>query len=221
MKAQKNKNPLWDASECALVIMDYQPEVLEFIHDKTREFIELNVSTLARMASRLNIPVILSTLFLKKGNNSPTLNDISSALPNALEIDRNSSNGWDEEAFVNAVRNTKKKKLIMCGVLTSGCLTYTALCAMAEGFEVAFVEDAVGDRSKEEHDMAVMRLIQAGAVPNTTLATMTEWFRNWSSPIAEHAREIFPGYLIEMSKMRGYPVASIVDKYGFDQSYEG
>jgi hypothetical protein len=42
----------------------------------------------------------------------------------------------------------------------------------------------------ESHDVAVLRLIQAGAVPNTTVAMITEWFRDWAGPLAAAAREL-------------------------------
>jgi len=64
----------------------------------------------------------------------------------------------------------------MCGIATSVCLAYPAVHALADGYEVAFIEDAMGDWSKEEHDVAVMRLAHAGAVPNTTSGMMCEWF---------------------------------------------
>ena len=35
---------------------------------------------------------------------------------------------------------------------TSACLTYPVVSALADGYEVAFIEDAVGDSSKRQHD---------------------------------------------------------------------
>jgi hypothetical protein len=41
----------------------------------------------------------------------------------------------------------------------------------------------------------------AGAVPNTTLAVVMEWFRDWAGPLADAAREVTVWYLAEVSKV--------------------
>jgi nicotinamidase-related amidase len=198
-------NAIWDADDCALLLIDYQPEVMDGIHDKDPKLVELNVCTLAKMAVKFDIPVILSTVAVKMGIDSPTIPSLKEVLPGVDEIDRTSMNAWEDEAFVKAVKATERKKLVMSGIVTSVCLAYPAVHALSEGYEVAFVEDAVGDRSKDEHDLAVMRLVQAGAVPNSTVGIMAEWFRDWASPRAKFAREIFPSYLIEVNSMKGFP----------------
>ena len=40
--------------------------------------------------------------------------------------------------------------------------------------------DASGGVSAEAHDMAVRRLVQAGAVPITWMAVVSEWQRDWA-----------------------------------------
>jgi nicotinamidase-related amidase len=60
------------------------------------------------------------------------------------------------------------------------CLVFPALDALREGYEVYFVTDASGGTSKEAHDMAVQRLIQAGAVPVTWQQVLLEYQRDWA-----------------------------------------
>jgi nicotinamidase-related amidase len=204
MIAQK-KTPLWDSKDCALIFIDYQPEVLDGVHEKDRPLMELNACTLARMARRFEIPVVLSTVAVKLGVDSPTIASLKAEMPDVEEIDRTSMDAWEDEAFVNAVKATGRKKLVMCGIVTSVCLAFPAVHAISEGYSVAFVADAIGDRTKEEHETAVLRLVQAGAVPMTTAGMMAEWFRDWASPLAKQAREVFPGFLLEFSKIKGWP----------------
>lgn len=199
-------NAIWKAEDSALILIDYQPEVMDNIHERDLKLIELNAVALAKMATKLNIPVVLSTVAVKLGIEKPTIPALKQVLPDVEEIDRTTMNAWEDEAFVKAVKATGRKKLVMGGIVTSVCLVYPAIEALAEGYEVMFIEDAVGDRSKQEHDMAVMRLIQAGAVPNNTVAMITEWFRDWAAPEANFAREIFPEYLLEVYKRKGFPL---------------
>jgi nicotinamidase-related amidase len=204
MDAQK-KTPLWDSKDCVLVFIDYQPEVLDGVHEKDRRLVEFNACTLARMARKFEIPIVLSTVAVKLGVDSPTIAALRAELPGVEEIDRTSMDAWEDEAFVNAVQTTGRKKLVMCGIVTSVCLAFPVVHAIAEGYSVAFVADAVGDRTKEEHDTAVLRLVQAGAVPMTTAGMMAAWFRDWASPLAKQAREVYPGFLLEFARIKGWP----------------
>jgi hypothetical protein len=73
--------------------------------------------------------------------------------------------------------------------------------AMRDGYEAMFVVDAVGGMSQLAHRTAIERLTAAGAVPNTSLALVTELFRDWKSPIADKAREVIKWYMPEAQKL--------------------
>jgi len=90
----------------------------------------------------------------------------------------------------------------MGGIVTSVCLAFAASDALADGFEVSFVVDAVGDTYKECHDTAVLRLTHAGAVPRTTSSMIAEWFRDWKSPLANAVRNIYPPYYKELAALK-------------------
>jgi nicotinamidase-related amidase len=184
------KHAIWDANDCALILIDYQPEMFRGVHSGDPDLIELNVTALARAAKAFRIPIVLSTVGVRMGVNRPTIPSLKKELADSPEIDRTTMNAWEDIAFLEAVKATGRKRLVFGALWTEICLAYPALAAMAEGFEVAFVADAVGGESKVEHETAIQRLIQAGAVPNTTLAMIAEWFRDWNSPLAQEGREI-------------------------------
>lgn len=202
---QSKPHGVWDASECALVLVDYQENMLNLIFEQDRRAVELNVRTLARAAVDFNIPVILSTVAVKMGVNGPTVPSLQSVLPNVTDIDRTSMNAWDDEAFVAAVKATGRKRLVMGGIVTSVCLAYPVVDALAAGYEVSFVEDAVADTYLEIHNTAVLRLAHAGAVPRTTAAMICEWFRDWKSPLADSARKLLPPYFDELAALKKAP----------------
>jgi hypothetical protein len=68
--------------------------------------------------------------------------------------------------------------------------------------DVKDIEDAVADSYRDLHHTAVLRLAHAGAVPRTTSAMISEWFRDWKSPLADPARKIFVPYLEQMAALR-------------------
>jgi len=184
----------WDAAECALLLMDYQENVLGTIFEQDQRVIELNVTTLTTYARMLSIPVVLSTVAVKMGVNGPTIESLQAALPGVEAIDRTERNAWRDRAFQEAVKATGRQRLVMAGISTSVCLQYPAISALAEGYDVCFIEDAVGDSTQELHDVAVMRLAHAGAVPNTTQAMMAEWDSDWASPLASAAKDLWIDY---------------------------
>ena len=196
---------VWDASECVLMLIDYQDHVLDVIFAQDRRVIELNVRTLAKMAVAFKIPVILSTVGVEMGANGPTIESLRSQLPQVKDIDRSTMNAWGDPKFVAAVKATGRKRLVMCGISTSACLTYPVVSALADGYEVTFIEDAVGDSSRRQHDTAVLRLAHAGAIPNTTVGMIAEWFLDWKLPVADAWRKLAPPYYDEIAVLQRAP----------------
>ena len=183
--AQKIKSPVWDHNDVALLLIDYQPEMFGYIKSSDPKRIELNVRALAHLAKEFNVPVVLSTVSVYNKINRPTIDSLKADLPDSREIDRSSMDAFDDKAFVDAVKATGKKRLIICGLFTEICLTYAVIEAKAAGYEVMFIEDAVGGITKENHDIALMRMIQAGAIPNTVNGLSSELFRDWKKPEAK------------------------------------
>ena len=201
----QQRGGVWDATDCALLLIDYQENVLDLVFEQDRRVIELNARTLAKAALDFKIPVVLSTVAVEMGINKPTIASLKAALPNVKEIDRSSMDAWEDRAFVAAVKATGRKRLVMGGIVTSVCLAFAAIDALAAGYEVAFVEDAVGDSYKEYHDMAVLRLVHAGAIPRTTSSVIAEWFRDWKSPLADSARKLYVPYYDELAALKKAP----------------
>ncbi|WP_447295706.1 isochorismatase family protein, partial [Acinetobacter baumannii] len=75
---------------------------------------------------------------------------------------RTSINSWEDTEFKEAVKATGRRKLIMTALWTEACLTFPALDALAEGYEVYVVVDAVGGTSVAAHEAALRRIEQAG-----------------------------------------------------------
>lgn len=201
----QNIHGVWKAADCALVLSDYQDHILDTVWQQDRRVIELNVRTLAAMALAFRIPVILSTVGVRTGANGPTIASLRAAVPGVKDIDRTSMNAWDDPGFVAAVKATGKKRLVMGAIATSVCLAFPAIDALANGYEVAFPVDAVGDHYLEQHDAAVLRLGLAGAVPTSTVAMIAEWFRDWGSPMADEWRKVLVPYYDQMAGLKNAP----------------
>src|SRR5262249_1114898 len=64
-------------------------------------------------------------------------------------LDRTTTNSWEAIEFLQAVRATGRRKLILCALWTEICMAFTALDALREGYEVYPVVDAIGGTSPE------------------------------------------------------------------------
>ena len=107
------------------------------------------------------MPIIHSTVNVKTGLNKPPIPQLSKVLKDYPTYDRTSINSWEDTEFKEAVKATGRRKLIMTALWTEACLTFPALDALAEGYEVYVVVDAVGGTSVAAHEAALRRIEQA------------------------------------------------------------
>ena len=185
---------VWTNEDSALVLIDYQRDQFESIRSETpADLIELNTRWLARAAKAFDVPIVLSTIGVESGTNGPTQPAIVAELEGIEPIDRSSTNSFDSDAFREAVAAMGRRRLIFGALQTEVCLAFAVIEALKAGYEAEFVTDAVGSRSEIAHRTGVRRLSLAGAVPNTTLAVVMEWFRDWAGPLAEPARRVTGG----------------------------
>lgn len=198
----QSKNGVWKSEDVALVLIDYQKEMFENVKSETTsDEIDLNVRLLIKAAKAFNIPVVLSTVGVEMGVNGPTRASIQDELPGLAVIDRTSMDAWEDAAFRAAVEQTGKKRLIFGALYTEICLAFPVVDAMRDGYEAMFVVDAVGGMSQLAHRTAIERLTAAGAVPNTSLALVTELFRDWKSPVADKGRDLLKWYMPAAQKL--------------------
>ena len=192
---------VWKAEDCALVLIDYQNEMLEVIRSQPpADLVELHVRLLARTARAYGMPIVLSSVGVGFGFNGPTIASLQAELPDIEPIDRSSMNAFEDPAFRQAVEATGRRRLIIAGLHTEICLTFATVAALQEGYDVLYVADAVGGRSEVAHRTAIDRLAAAGAVPTTALAVTTELFRDWAGPLAGPASDVIYWYFTEAPK---------------------
>ncbi|MGW8396253.1 isochorismatase family protein, partial [Streptomyces lydicus] len=90
----------------------------------------------------------------------PIMPQLPEVFPGQKIIDRTTMNAWEDSAFVEAVKATGRKKLVLAGLWTEVCIVLPALSALAQGYEVYVVTDASGGVSPQAHEHAIQRMIQ-------------------------------------------------------------
>ena len=187
------RDRLLTPENAVLALIDYQPEQYQGVGSMDHAELVANVTTLGHVATAFELPVVLSTVYVKHGM-SGTNPELLAALPGVPEIDRTTMNSWEAPDFHAAVTRTGRKKLIIAGLWTEVCVAFPALDALAEGYDVFVVADAIGGVSKVAHDAAMQRMIQAGARPISVLGLACELQRDWGRPGAERLRGVMRSY---------------------------
>ena len=179
---------LLNPEDCVVLLIDHQPFQFANLHSHEPTMIVNNVIGLAKFAKAFKVPVILTTVLEARGGK--LIKGLQDVFPDQTPVDRTYINTWQDKRVVDLVKATGRKKLILAGLWTEMCVAQPAINALGDGYDVYVVTDASGGVSREAHDMAVLRMVQAGAVPITWIALSGEWQRDWAreSTIADAAR---------------------------------
>lgn len=170
----------------AFIIIDYQPIQVSSIRSVDKRELVFNIVSTAKAAVNYKLPIVHSTVNVATGRNKPPIPEIQAVLGHLPTYDRTTINSWEDTQFKAAVKATGRKKLIMTALWTEACLAFPALDALAEGYEVYVVADAVGGTSVQAHEAALRRIEQAGgkmiSVPQLFCELQRDWKRSETVP---------------------------------------
>jgi len=191
MASESIRDPIGDIlltpKNAAFVIIDYQPVQVNSIASMDRQLLINNIVGASKAARAYGLPIIHSTVNVKTGLNKPPIPQVRKALEGIPTYDRTTINSWEDVEFRAAVKEAGRKKLIMTALWTEACLTFPALDALNEGYEVYVVADAVGGTSVAAHEAALRRIEQAGgkmiSVPQLFCELQRDWARKETVPV--------------------------------------
>jgi len=163
---------------CVVLLIDHQPSQLANVNSHDPTMVINNVTGLAKVAKAFDVPTILTTIGAARGGE--IFKQIQAVFPDQKPIDRSFINSWEDRRVVEAVQKTGRKKLVIAALWSEMCLAQPAIHAMGDGYDVYAVTDASGGVSPEAHDMAIRRLVAAGAQPITWLGMAGELQRDWA-----------------------------------------
>jgi len=163
---------------CALILIDHQPFQFAGLRSHDTQTIINNVVGLAKSAKAFGVPTLLSTVLESRGGF--LLKQLQEVFPDQKPIDRTFINTWEDSRVIEWVKSTGKKKIVMAALWTEICLAMPVIHALGDGYEVYIVTDASGGVSLEAHEMAVLRMVHAGAVPITWTVFASELQRDWA-----------------------------------------
>jgi len=195
---------------CALILIDHQPFQVSGVQNVDPTLMINHVVSLAKAAKAFNVPTLLTTVVEERGGY--LIKQVQDVFPEQKPINRTTINTWEDQRCVDWAKNTGRKKLVMAGLWTEICLAFPVIHALGDGYEVYAVTDASGGVSKEAHEVAIQRMVQAGAVPITSGVFLAELQRDWAREatvpkVAEillaHAGPVGTNFAWEMQLLAG------------------
>ena len=169
--------------DAVLLMIDHQSGLISLVQDFSPDDFKNSVLALADIGKFFNLPTILTTSF-DEGPNGPIVPELADAFPKAPFIHRPGQiNCWDNEDFTAAVKATGRRQLILAGVVTDVCVTFPALSAIEEGYDVFVVTDASGTFNTTVQQTAWARMSAAGVQLINWFAVACELHRDWRNDI--------------------------------------
>lgn len=163
---------------CVLLLIDHQPFQFAGLRSHDTQSVINNVVGLAKTAKLFKVPTLLTTVLEERGGY--LLKQLQDVFPEQKPINRTFINTWEDTRVVEWVKQTGRKKIVVAALWTEICLAMPTIHALGDGYEVYIVTDASGGVSLEAHEMAIQRMVQAGAVPLTWTVFASELQRDWA-----------------------------------------
>ncbi|HRN87394.1 MAG TPA: isochorismatase family protein [Hyphomicrobium sp.] len=168
--------PLLKPEECSLLFIDPVRRNIERsnIDDNSQYFLIGRYALFQQAARVLDVP----EFFLIDGN--PTSEQDWIVQPNErsryrVHVASYAGSLWSTSGLGAALAKEDRACLVLCGFWLDGNITFVALNALADGFDVYVLMDACLTCDKQAQSPAVDRLLQAGVVPLTTMQMVREW----------------------------------------------
>jgi nicotinamidase-related amidase len=203
-------------NDAVMLLIDHQSGLFQLVRDIDLPVLRSHVTALAKLSYLAKIPTF-TTASVPDGPNGPLIPEIHKHNPDAIYIPRTGQiNAWDNPPWVQAIKETKRKTLLIAGTLTSVCMAFPALSAISEGYKVFAIVDASGNWSKMATDLTVARVAQAGVIPIDMFALLGEIMQTWNRPDAMEFAAIMVDHIVPPYRalMESYDKAQKVEKQG-------
>ncbi len=156
--------------ECALLVIDVQERLLPVIH--TAKEIERRVATAVTGARILGLPVLVTEQYPK--GLGRTTGSVASALKGIAPIEKSRFSCCGVEGVDRALADLEPRTILIAGIETHVCVMQTCLDLLERRIAPVLLTDCAGTRHPHDHQVAVERLRDAGALVTTLESALFE-----------------------------------------------
>lgn len=164
------------AERASLLVVDVQERLLAKV--PAAKILVQNVRFLLHASALVEVPVLATEQYPR--GLGPTVAELASLLPS--RPDKVAFSSAAVPGLVERLREGGRTTVLLTGIETHVCILHTALDLLAAGLAVQVAVDAVASRGMFDHDIALRRLEQAGAVLTTVETAVFEWLGTAAHP---------------------------------------
>jgi nicotinamidase-related amidase len=159
--------------EALLLVIDVQEKLMPVI-DRADD-VEANIERLVRGCHVLDVPPLLTEQYVKGlGATVPRIRRAFEETFGYTPIEKNSFSAHGEGEFQAALRQLRKKQIVVAGVEAHVCVYQTVADLIASGHHVTVIADAVSSRTAENKAIALQRMASEGAKLSSTEMALFE-----------------------------------------------
>ncbi len=164
------------AADTGLLVIDVQEKLVPLLFDPSP--LVRNIAFLLDSARLLNMPVQCTEQYPR--GLGATVPELAAKLPQ--RPDKVAFSCCAVPSVVQTFHREARPKIVLCGIETHVCVLHTALDLLALDFRVFIAADAVGSRSRIDHEVALRRLERTGAILTTSEMCVFEWIGGAGHP---------------------------------------
>jgi nicotinamidase-related amidase len=164
------------AGDTGLLVIDVQDKLVPKILGAPA--LIRNIAFLIDAARVLEMPVQATEQYPR--GLGPTVPELLSRLPE--RPDKVAFSSCAVPSVVETFHREARPKIVLAGIEAHVCVLHTAFDLLTHGFRVYVPADAVGSRYAIDHEFALRRLEQAGAILTTTETCVFEWIGGAGHP---------------------------------------
>jgi nicotinamidase-related amidase len=158
-------------NEAILVVVDVQEKFMPVLFEPQR--LVFACQLLIGGAKILGLPILVTEQLPEKLG--PTVTELREVLgSDYCPIIKAEFSAFANESFRRTFAATERTQLILCGIEAHVCIRQTTLDALALGYEVFLVEDAVSSRYEFLYRSGVQSCVEAGAKRTNAEAVLFE-----------------------------------------------
>ena len=162
-----------DVKKCCLIVVDIQGKLAQLMHDKQRLFD--NVEIMIKAARILDIPIVWCEQNPKALG--VTLEQLTQHLSDNLPIPKFSFSCCADEKICQAIKETHRKQVILCGIEAHVCVYQTAMDLLSKEYDVCVLADSVSSRTAENKQIAINRMESEGTAIGSVEMVLFELLR--------------------------------------------
>ncbi|MDP2801684.1 MAG: isochorismatase family protein [Phreatobacter sp.] len=168
-------------TDTALVYVDYVTGLDNLMTTIPGKQYRNNIAAFAKFSSLFGMPTgVLGEENDYYGSFLPEIKTLIDAGARTFQS-RTTPTGYTAE-LAEWLRQTGCRNVLIGGISIDNCTLHTSLDLLRNGYDVFFVVDVSSTNSKIAEDAAIMRLVQAGAVPVSWLNALTELGTDFAGP---------------------------------------